>query len=54
KRKILMDIMDKINRQSGRDTLFYASSGIQRDWQMRRARLSPAYTTRWKDLPKVK
>lgn len=54
KRKILMDIMDKINRRSGRDTLFYASSGIRRDWQMRRARLSPAYTTRWKDLPKVK
>jgi len=54
KRKQLMDIVDKLNRKHGQDTLFYASSGIQKDWQMRRAKLSPYYTTRWSDLPKVK
>ncbi|HPM05270.1 MAG TPA: DUF4113 domain-containing protein, partial [Candidatus Cloacimonas sp.] len=54
KRKQLMDTIDKLNRKFGQDTLFYASSGLQKDWQMRRAKLSPAYTTRWPDLPKVK
>ena len=54
KRKALMDIVDKLNRKHGQDTLFYASSGIQKDWQMRRAKLSPCFTTRWSDLPKVK
>lgn len=54
KRKILMDAIDKLNRRIGRDTVFYASSGVKKEWQMKRARLSPAYTTRWSDLPRVK
>lgn len=54
KRKLLMDTVDKLNRKYGQDTLFYASNGIQKDWQMRRAKLSPHYTTRWSDLPRVK
>ncbi|MCK9310542.1 MAG: DUF4113 domain-containing protein, partial [Candidatus Cloacimonetes bacterium] len=54
KRKDLMDIVDKLNRKHGQDTLFFASSGIRKDWQMRRAKLSPSFTTRWNDLPKVK
>lgn len=54
RRKHLMDTIDKLNRKYGQDTLFYASSGLKKDWQMRRAKLSPAYTTRWNDLPKVK
>ncbi|PKN74097.1 MAG: protein umuC [Candidatus Cloacimonetes bacterium HGW-Cloacimonetes-3] len=54
KRKQLMDIVDKLNRRHGQDTLFYASSGVSKDWQMRRAKLSPRFTTRWSDLPKVK
>ncbi|HOH79730.1 MAG TPA: Y-family DNA polymerase [Candidatus Cloacimonadota bacterium] len=54
RRKVLMDTVDKINRRSGRDTVFYASSGVKKEWQMKRARLSPAYTTRWSDLPRAK
>jgi len=54
KRKLLMDTVDKLNRKYGQDTMFYASSGLQKDWQMRRAKLSPSWTTRWRDLPKVK
>jgi len=54
KRKVLMDTVDKINRRNGRDTVFYASSGVKKEWQMKRARLSPAYTTRWTDLPRAK
>lgn len=54
KRKELMDIVDKLNRKHGQDTVFFASSGVQKDWQMRRAKLSPRFTTRWNDLPRVK
>ena len=54
KRKDLMGTVDHINHRLGRDTLFYASSGLQTEWQMKRAKLSPYYTTRWQDLPKVK
>ena len=54
KRKKLMETIDKLNRTFGQDTLFYASSGINKDWKMKRAKLSPHYTTHWKDIPKVK
>jgi len=54
KRKKLMEAIDKLNRTYGQDTLFYASSGIKKDWKMKRAKLSPHYTTHWNDLPKVK
>ncbi len=54
RRKTLMTTMDKINKRTGQDTLFFASSGIKKDWEMKRAKLSPRYTTSWKDIPKVK
>jgi len=54
KRKILMDVIDTVNKYLGQDTVFYATSGIKKDWEMKRAKLSPRYTTRWSDLPKVK
>ncbi len=53
-RKKLIDTVDRINRRCGRDTVFFASSGINREWQMKRAKLSPCYTTRWSDLLKTK
>lgn len=53
-RKALIEAVDRINRRCGRDTVFYASSGIAKEWQMKRAKLSPCYTTRWSDLPKVR
>ncbi len=49
----LMQTLDRINR-AGRGRLFFASEGIRRPWQMRRDHLSPAYTTRWSDLPRVR
>jgi DNA polymerase V len=54
KRGKLMQAIDSLNRRHGRDTVQYASSGIKKKWQMKRAQLSPSYTTRWKDIPKVK
>lgn len=52
--KRLMDAVDRINNRYGRDTLFIASSGIIKKWHMRRMKLSPAYTTKWEDIPKVR
>ncbi|MDV2858468.1 DUF4113 domain-containing protein [Oceanimonas smirnovii] len=49
----LMQAMDAINH-SGRRRVFLAAEGITQEWQMKRARLSPAYTTRIKKLPVVR
>ena len=50
----LMAVLDKLNSQEGRGTLYFAGQGIQQHWQMKRAMLSPRYTTRYADLPIVK
>ncbi len=52
--KNIMELVDKINNTMGENTLFYASLGVKKKWQMRRNLLSPKYTTSWKDIPKVK
>ncbi|MGI5922492.1 MAG: Y-family DNA polymerase [Lentisphaeria bacterium] len=46
--------MDDINRHYGRGTLFNLAEGISRPWSMKRERLSPSYTTSWKQLLEVK
>ena len=48
----VMEAIDTINSQIG-TVRFATSSGYQR-WAVRRDSLSPAYTTRWSDLPCVK
>ncbi len=50
----LMRVMDGINRGMGRDTLRFASQGIEPAWGMRRAYLSRRYTTRWDEIPVVR
>ena len=47
----LMDVLDRVNARWGRDTLFPASAGIARPWDMRQTRRSPRYTTSWEELP---
>lgn len=49
----LMQCMDRINRRYGRNTLHIAGQGIEPKYAMRRAFLSPQYTTRIADLPKI-
>lgn len=49
----LMACMDHINRKYGAHTLGVAAKGIQPKWRMRRAYLSPQYTTQWKDIPTI-
>jgi len=46
----LMKVVDSINH-SGMGKVWFAGRGIAPDWQMKRAMFSPAYTTRWADLP---
>ena len=52
----LMAVMDTINR-SGKGRVWLAGRGVKAGkecvWSMRRAYLSPAYTTRLSDLPRV-
>jgi DNA polymerase V len=48
----LMQAVDALNN-SGRGKVWFGSQGIKEDWRMRRAYLSPAYTTRWEDIPVV-
>ena len=48
-----MQVVDKMNRNLGARTVFYASQGLGGDWRMRREMMSPYYTTRWDNLPRV-
>lgn len=51
----LMQVLDQINLQMGKNTLQLASSGLQQQsWRMNRNRMSPRYTTRWDELLSVK
>ncbi|EGJ8833909.1 translesion error-prone DNA polymerase V subunit UmuC [Escherichia coli] len=46
----LMKVLDGINH-SGLGKVWFAGRGIAPEWQMKREMLSPAYTTRWSDIP---
>ena len=45
--KQLMASVDAINRRMGRGTVFYAASGIERDWAMAATMKSQHFTTDW-------
>lgn len=51
----VMSVLDGINARFGRDTLVVAAAGTgtQHAWSMRAENKSPAYTTRWNELPKA-
>lgn len=49
----LMYVIDAINRQWGKDAIFFVSQGIEQVWKMRQARCSPRYTTHWTELLSV-
>lgn len=53
-RPALMQVIDQANARWGRGTLKLAAEGVVKPWQMKRERMSPAYTTRWEDLPRVR
>lgn len=49
----LMRVLDGINN-SGLGKVWFAGRGMASEWQMKREMLSPAYTTRWSDIPAAK
>ncbi len=51
--KCLMRVLDRINRRHGRHAIRYAGEMLSSDWRMCQLRRSPAYTTRWQELPRV-
>lgn len=50
----LMSVFDGLNQRYGRDTIFLGAQGIANHWEMRRAYLTPQYTTNWQHLPKIR
>lgn len=49
----LMQTMDQVNHRFGRQSLQLAAEGVQPKWRPLPHWQSPAYTTRWSDLPIV-
>jgi DNA polymerase V len=49
-----MAVLDQVNRKYGADSLFLAAQGIEQKWAMRREYLTPQYTTKWTDIPRVR
>lgn len=54
KREKLMEVFAAINLRYGPEAMRLAAEGYSRPWSMRAELKSPAYTTRWTDLPVVK
>ncbi len=50
---VLMQTVDSINRKMGKDTVFLAGAGIEKNWHMKRENKSPCYTTEWHELAAV-
>ncbi|EMK5833907.1 Y-family DNA polymerase [Citrobacter sedlakii] len=50
----LMEVLDHLNAKDGKGALYFAGQGIQQQWQMKREKLSPRYTTRYSDLLRVR
>jgi DNA polymerase V len=47
----IMAALDALNSRFGRDTVFLGSAGVAHRWAMRAEKKTPAYTTRWEELP---
>lgn len=52
--RYLMQTIDQLNLRQP-DSIRFASQGLRKDsqWTMQQRYLSPAYTTRWKEIPRV-
>lgn len=50
----LMRVFEKINQKYGRSTIRLAAEGYSKPWAMRAELKSPAYTTRWSEVPQVR
>ncbi len=50
----LMSLLDELNKKHGRDTVQFASCGVEKKHKMKQKMLSPKYTTCWEDRPVVR
>ncbi len=50
----LMKVIDKINTNYGRNSIYVAAEGVHKKWAMRQAYRSPSYTSQWDELPEIK
>ncbi|MBM3207481.1 MAG: Y-family DNA polymerase [Chlamydiae bacterium] len=53
KNKVMM-VIDSIKDKMGKNSIYFASEGIQKDWEAKKELCSPKYTTRWDELLKIK
>jgi DNA polymerase V len=53
KSQTLMQVMDLLNEEFGRDTISMAASGRKRPWGLKAGRRSARYTTDWDELLQV-
>lgn len=54
KERRLMQVVDRLNRQFGAETLSFGILGKGQGWRMKSDRRSPKFTTCWDELPIVK
>ena len=48
---VIMQTLDGLNARFGRGTVSLAAAGIRNDWQMKREKKTPNYTTQWDEIP---
>ncbi|HCQ6992138.1 TPA: DUF4113 domain-containing protein [Enterobacter hormaechei] len=49
-----LQLLEKTCLQFALSSLYFASKGTKQSWGMKRELLSPAFTTSWNALPKVR
>jgi DNA polymerase V len=49
-----MQVIDGLNLDYGRNTIYLASAGIQQRWSALFENRTPRYTTRWDEVPTAK
>ncbi len=54
RRESVMKAVEEINSRYGRQTLHCKPLRLDSRWQMKREYLSPCYTTKWADLPRIR
>ena len=50
----IMQCLDEVNKRYGVGALSLGGERLSQNWNMKRAFLSPHYTTRWSDIPIIK
>jgi len=49
----LMQVIDSVNQRYGRDSVTFGAEGLTGKWTMRQNKLSPSYTSSWRELPRI-